>query len=87
MAGAINKLSASSKETAEQSDQNHQKIEGAINSLLSEAEHLVQIIEEVNGRTQNLAASTEQMSSATTIVLDAANSIKQSLDALSRELA
>ncbi len=86
VAGEINKLSASSKETAEQSDKNHQKIQGAITRLLNEAEHLVQIIEEVNGRTQNLAASTEQMSSATTIVLDAANSIKQSLDALSRDL-
>ncbi len=86
VAGQINKLSASSKETAEQSDANHKKILEAIQIIKDGTEHLAEVVTEVSERTQNLAASTEQISSSTAMVLNAADSIRKSLDDLSKEM-
>ncbi|MCR5033445.1 MAG: 4Fe-4S binding protein [Lachnospiraceae bacterium] len=82
VAGQINKLSASSKQTAEQSDANHKKIMAAIQTIKDGTEHLAEVIAAVNERTQNLASSAEQISSSTAVVLNAADAIRKSLDEL-----
>ena len=86
VAGEINQLSASSKETAEQSSENHGKIHKAITELQGSTEELVKIISEVNERTKNLASASEHMSTAASVVLDSADSIKDSLKNLNDEI-
>jgi len=86
VAGEINKLSSNSKETAAQSEENHIKIREAIEELLGNANKLSDIINGVNSRTSNMADSVKQMSESTSNVLGAADSIKHSLNNLSKNV-
>ena len=78
----IKKLADLSKETASDSDANKEQIQHAIADLLSDAEKLIDIIDSVNVRVTNLAASTEEIAASADMVKNVSADIKQKLDAL-----
>lgn len=82
VAKEINSLAGSSKKTAGSSNESKIKIEDAIGSIMKNAEKLLTVVEQVSERTQNLAASTEEMAAASTAVSESADSIKGMLDTL-----
>ena len=85
VAGEINNLAQGSKETANKSDESHNKIKASVAKIFEKAQHLSEVIEEVNDRTQNLAAATEEITASTDMVLEAADHIKAKLNGLADE--
>lgn len=64
----IKKLADSSKDTASDSDSNKEQIQVAINDLLDQAGKLINVIDGVNVRVTNLAASTEEIAASADMV-------------------
>ncbi len=64
----IKKLADSSKETASDSDRNKEEIQNAIINLLNDAEKLIDVIDGVNVRVTNLAASTEEIAASADMI-------------------
>ena len=84
VADEITKLAASSKQTAEQSSQNHALIHEKVDTIIKETNKLTETTGDVNGLIQALAASSEEMSSSTQVVLESADHIKQAMHQLSQ---
>jgi methyl-accepting chemotaxis protein len=84
VAGEINKLASDSKETASRSNQNQEKVFASITSIYQETEHLINIINGVNDRTQNLAAATQEISASSDVILSTADQVKESLQTLAK---
>ena len=82
VAGQINTLAADSKETAESSGEANRSIENAIKTIVTETEQLLEIVNSVNERVQNLAASTEEMSASAGIVSAGMEEVREKLAAL-----
>ncbi|MCH5340673.1 MAG: transcriptional regulator [Acetatifactor sp.] len=82
VASEINSLAASSSETANRSNESQSRIMDAITRIISDTNTLRETITAVNGRTQNLAASTEEIAASVALVLQTANSIKEKLHVL-----
>lgn len=82
VAGEINSLAANSRETANRSNESQNKIMDAINQIISDTNTLRETISAVNGRAQNLAASTEEIAASVTMVLQAANTVREKLKVL-----
>lgn len=79
----IKKLADLSKDTASDSDANKEQIQGAIAELLSDAEKLIEIIDSVNVRVTNLAASTEEIAASADMVKSVSADLKNKLQELS----
>lgn len=82
VASEINSLAANSSETANRSNESQSRIMDAITRIISDTNTLRETITAVNGRTQNLAASTEEIAASVALVLQTANSIKEKLHVL-----
>ena len=82
VASEINSLAANSSETANRSNESQSRIMDAITRIISDTNTLRETIAAVNGRTQNLAASTEEIAASVALVLQTANSIKEKLHVL-----
>lgn len=82
VAKEINSLAGSSKKTAGSSNESKVKIEEAIGGIMKNAEKLLEVVGYVSERTQNLAASTEEMAAASTAVSESSESIKEMLGQL-----
>ena len=82
VASEINELAANSRETVESSDAGQIRIEKAINVILAEAKSLMGVVEKVSERTQNLAASTEEIAASSANITDISNHIKAKMDEL-----
>jgi len=82
VASEINELAVSSKETAGNSNDAQRKIEHALNRILVEAKELLGVVDKVSNRTQNLAASTEEIAASSANVTDISNFIKEKLEKL-----
>lgn len=82
VASEINSLAADSRETANRSNESQSRIMDAITQIINDTNTLRDTISAVNGRTQNLAASTEEIAASVAIVLQTANSIKKKLKIL-----
>ena len=82
VADEIKSLSESSKETAQGSNRNKDEIAVAMNSLAEEADKLIQIVDEVNERIHNLAASTEEIAASATMVGEVSDKLKNRFEAL-----
>lgn len=80
----IKKLADSSKETASDSDSNKEQIQTAISELLKDAEKLIGVIDGVNLRVTNLAASTEEIAASADMVSTISADLKHKLDELNR---
>lgn len=84
VAEEIKNLSESSKNTALDSNRNKEEIVNAMDVLATEADHLMEIVDEVNERISNLAASTEEIAASATMVGEVADELKQKFDEISR---
>lgn len=84
VAEEIKNLSDSSKNTAIDSNENKVEISKAMESIISEADHLIQIIDEVNERITNLAASTEEIAASTDMLKDVSGDLKEKMNGLGR---
>ena len=75
----IKKLADSSKDTASDSDSNKEQIQVAITELLGKAGKLIEIIDSVNLRGTNLAASTEEIAASADMVSTISTDLKEKL--------
>ena len=82
VADEINKLAASSKDTATKSSGSQQEVLGSVEQILKETKDLESVISGVTERSQNLAASTEEIAASSTLIKDTADQVRQSLEAL-----
>lgn len=85
VASQINELAASSRETAEGSSENNKQIKSAIDAIVEETKNLLQIVAGVNTRTQNLAASSQQISASTSLILDTVEQVSSELNELASQ--
>lgn len=86
VAQEIKQLSESSRETSNDSDNNKNEIMGAMDVLGQEAEKLMKIVDEVNGRIENLAASTEEIATSAIMVGNIADTLREQFEGIN-ELA
>lgn len=75
----IKKLADLSKDTASDSDSNKEQIQGAIEELLSDAEKLIEVIDSVNERVTNLAASTQEISASADAIKGVSDDLQDKL--------
>ena len=85
VASQINELAASSRETAEGSSENNKQIKSAIDAIVEETKDLLKIVAGVNTRTQNLAASSQQISASTSLILDTVEQVSTELNELASQ--
>jgi methyl-accepting chemotaxis protein len=78
----IKKLADHSKDTASDSDQNKEQIQTAIEELLGDAGKLIDIIDSVNLRVTNLAASTQEIAASADLVSSISADLKDKLQRL-----
>ena len=84
VAQEIKSLSESSKDTALDSNKNKEEIVNAMNKLAEESEHLIQIVDEVNERISNLAASTQEIAASATMIGEVSDELKDKFDELNQ---
>ena len=72
----------SSKDTASDSDANKEQIQVAIEELLVDARELINIIDSVNVRVTNLAASTQEIAASADLVNSISGELKTKLKRL-----
>lgn len=84
VAQEIKSLSESSKDTALDSNKNKDEIVNAMNKLAEESEHLIQIVDEVNERISNLAASTQEIAASATMIGEVSDELKDKFEDLNR---
>ena len=83
VADEINQLAASSKETANKSSESQERVIQSVHKILTETQNLMQIVAGVNDRTQNLVASTEEISASSETIRTIADQVKEELQRLS----
>ena len=84
MALEIISLSDSSKDTAQDSNKNKNEIVVAMDKLAGESQHLIQIVDEVNERISNLAASTQEIAASATMIGEVSDELKGKFEELNR---
>lgn len=82
VADEINNLAGESRETATRSNLSQEKIMTSVSTIIEDTHKLRDIVDAVNGRTQNLAASSEEISASVTTVLQVADEIREKLHTL-----
>lgn len=82
VADEINELASNSRETASRSSETQGKILADIDAIQKSAELLKDTIEDVNLRTESLAAVTEEISSSSDTILASSADVKNSLEFL-----
>ena len=83
VADEINQLAASSKETANKSSESQERVIKSVHKILTDTQNLMQIVAGVNDRTQNLVASTEEISASSETIRTTADQVKEELQRLS----
>lgn len=78
----IKKLADFSKDAASDSDSNKEQIQEAITQLLTDAGKLIDIIDSVNSRVTNLAASTEEIAASADMVSEISSDLKGKMEKL-----
>ncbi|MBR6770178.1 MAG: 4Fe-4S dicluster domain-containing protein [Lachnospiraceae bacterium] len=84
VADQIKNLSESSKDTAQGSNSNKEEIVKAMDILSQEAERLMQIVDRVNERIHNLAASTEEIAASAALISQVSEGMKERFSRLRR---
>lgn len=75
VAGEIKTLSDISKAAADDSDNNKQQIWEAMNKLTAASQSLIKVVDDVNDRITNLAASTEEIAASASVVGEVADGL------------
>jgi len=84
VAQEIKSLSESSKDTALDSNKNKKEIVDAMDKLAEESNHLMEIVDEVNERISNLAASTQEIAASATMIGEVSDELKDKFEELNR---
>lgn len=87
VAGEINNLAANSRETAEKSSLNYERIDKSVLKILNDAKYLASVVNGINGRTQNLATAAQEITSAAMDIRTVAEEVKDDLSTLEKEWA
>lgn len=82
VADEINHLAMDSRDTASKSGVAQERIVSSIESILSDTERLLNVIGEVNGRTESLAAVTQEIAASAEMILSSSDVVKESLQDL-----
>lgn len=82
VADEINHLAQDSKNTATKSNASQVKMLESIKKIRKETEELLEVVQQVNDRTQNLAAASEEISASSSIVIDTAGKVKTAISGL-----
>ena len=82
VAGEINELASDSKETAQNSGNANSNIKDAVNAIVNETAELLKVVEGVNTRVQNLAASTQEIAASTDVVSSTMEKVRSELQNL-----
>lgn len=82
VADEINSLAKESSDTATRSNASQNKVMTSVGGIIEDTRQLRETIEQVNTRTQNLAAATQEIAASVTSVLGAAEEIKEKLRTL-----
>ena len=82
VAGEINHLATNSSETANRSNASQNKVMASVSNIIADTTRLRDTIEAVNDRTQSLAASSEEIAASVSVVLNAADKVKEMLKVL-----
>lgn len=82
VAGEINELASDSKETAQNSGNANSNIKDAVNVIVNETAELLKVVEGVNTRVQNLAASTQEIAASTDVVSSTMEKVRSELQNL-----
>ena len=82
VADEIKVLAENSKVTADDSNKNNNDIKETLSRLIEESEHLSEIVESVNRRSENLVASSQETSSSIGMMQVATQSVRDSLEQL-----
>lgn len=85
VADEINQLAGESRKTATRSNTSQDKIMHSVSSIIADTQKLLDTVAGVNGRTQALAAASEEISASVGVVLETANGIKEKLKVLGSE--
>lgn len=84
VADEISKLAADSKETATRSNVGQDRMLESITTILGETKVLTETVGKVNGRVQNLAASTEEIRASSTQVIEVVEHVKEIMERLTK---
>ena len=84
VADEINNLAQNSKETANNSNASQLSIQKAIEAILEEAARLSTVVAEVNDKTRNLAASSQEIASTVEAVKSSSTEIKSKLNTVTK---
>lgn len=82
VANEINKLAASSKETAVSSNESQRRVLKHVTDMVGKLAKLKDIVKTVNQQTCNLAATTEEISASSQSILGIADAVKNDLEKL-----
>ncbi|MCR4617842.1 MAG: 4Fe-4S dicluster domain-containing protein [Lachnospiraceae bacterium] len=85
VADEINSLASDSRATAEGTAVNNNAIKVAIDEMVLNIKKLLEIVNSVNTRTQNLAASTEEISASTTLILETVDKVGSEIEKLATQ--
>ncbi len=85
VADEINTLASDSKATADGSAANNNSIKQAIDKIVEDTKKLLEIVNSVNSRTQNLAASTEEISASADNIIETVNRVGNELENLAAQ--
>ncbi len=82
VAEEIRVLSESSRLTANDSDENKKAISEAMEQVKAEAAQLMKVVDDVNARIMNLAASTEEIASSATVIGELAENLQDKFEVI-----
>ncbi len=84
VADEIRVLSESSRATANDSDENKKAISKAMEDVQEQASLLMKVVDDVNARIMNLAASTEEIASSATVIDELAKHLHEKFDVINQ---
>lgn len=82
VASEINALASSSHETADKSNKLQSDILSAVQSIQTNADKLSEIIQELNGEAENLAAVSQEIATSNDMILEETGAVKKRLNEL-----
>lgn len=87
VASEINSLAADSRDTANKSSENHERIDKSVLKILEDTKHLTSVVGEINNRAQSLASATEEISASAVEIKEITAQVKEGLDRLTEDNA
>ncbi len=85
VADEISKLADDTKETVAQSSDGQDKMKESVTAVINDTRTLLDTITDVNGRIQNLAAATEEISASSTQVIEVVERVRDTIEELTKK--